>query len=132
MIINNQHGGRLTVMTPERIRKLESAFIQGFTVETACHLSGVGTSTYYEHIKHDKEFSDKMKRAKLWPTEMAKQVIIGAISQGDVNTSKWWLERKAKDEFSIHYAHRDRTDLEHLNDTRNKIRAFLDDRNNRT
>ena len=32
--------------------------------------------------------------------DMAENVIIQSISSGDIQTAKWWLERKRRDEFS--------------------------------
>lgn len=37
---------------------------QGFSITTACYVSGISHSTFYEYKTSDKEFSDKMKIAK--------------------------------------------------------------------
>lgn len=92
--------GRPTVITPAIVQKLEQALMSGFTVETACNLSGIARATYYDHVASDDEFSDKMDRAKAWPTEKARKTVVAAIEAGDLQTSKWWLERKARSEFS--------------------------------
>ncbi len=66
----------------------------------ACHLSGVGRSTFYQHLHNDPDFADKMALAQDWTTQRAKQVISTAINNGDLPTAKWWLERKLRAEFA--------------------------------
>ena len=91
--------GRPTVIDEATVQKLEAAFRDGFSISTACFLSGISRSTYYDHCDSDKEFSDKMSVARMWVTEQAKKVVVGAINNGDLPTAKWWLERRAQDEF---------------------------------
>ena len=38
--------------------------------------------------------------AQAWATERAKQVVIKEIDKGNLKAAQWWLERKAKQEFS--------------------------------
>lgn len=52
--------GRPTVITKATVQKLETALRDGFSVEMACHVSGVGRSTYYQHLNSDPDFADKM------------------------------------------------------------------------
>jgi len=92
--------GRPTVIDSATVQKLEAAFRDGFSVSAACYLSGISRSTYYDHCEHNEDFSDKMNVAKQWVTEQAKKVVVQAINKGDLPTAKWWLERRAKDEFS--------------------------------
>jgi hypothetical protein len=96
---NDFSKGRPTVITDEVVRKLEDAFREGFSVNTACELSGISRSTYYEHLNSNEAFSDKMVVARQWVNEKAKQVIIKAIDKDDIKAAQWWLERKARDEF---------------------------------
>ena len=92
--------GRPTKITDDTIQKLEHALASGVTAEMACRIAGISKSTYYEHIEKDETFSDKMQRAREWPEMKARNNVVGAIEKGDVNTSKWYLERKARKEFS--------------------------------
>jgi hypothetical protein len=92
--------GRPTVMTNATVQKLEAALRDGFNVEMACHVSGVGRSTYYQHLQSNPDFADKMALAHDWTTQRAKQVIGTAINNGDLPTAKWWLERKLRAEFA--------------------------------
>ena len=50
--------GRPTVMTESTVQKLEQALRDGFSVERACYVSGVGRSTFYEHYNSDLEFKE--------------------------------------------------------------------------
>ena len=92
--------GRPTVMTNATVQKLEAALRDGFSVEMACHVSGVSRSTYYGHLNSNPDFMDKMELARQWPTQRAKQVVVQAINNGDLAAAKWWLERKERAEFA--------------------------------
>ena len=92
--------GRPLAITPSIVSKLEQALRDGFSIEMACHVSGISRSTYYARLQTDEEFSDKMALSQAWATERAKQVIIQAINNGDIKSSQWWLERRARAEFA--------------------------------
>jgi len=92
--------GRPTVMTQNTVQKLEEALKEGFSVDMACHVSGISRSTYYDHINSNSSFSYKMELAQDWVTQRAKQVVANAIDSGDLKAAQWWLERKARSEFS--------------------------------
>jgi hypothetical protein len=91
-------------MTEATVQKLEQALCDGFSVERACYLSGIGRSTFYDHFNSDLEFADKMSLAQEWATERAKQVVIQAIDDGNLKAAQWWLERKANKEFGAKLA----------------------------
>jgi hypothetical protein len=92
--------GRPTLINDDLVQKLEAAVRDGFSIDTACRLSGISRSTYYEHFRQDEDFSDKMKLAQEWTTQRAKQVVAQAIDKGDLKAAQWWLERKARAEFA--------------------------------
>lgn len=92
--------GRPTIINKTTVLKLEQAFKDGFTVERACYLSDIGRSTFYAHLQSDSDFSDKMQLAQAWAIERAKQVVIREIDKGNLKAAQWWLERKARQEFS--------------------------------
>lgn len=91
--------GRPTIRTKEIVRKLETALQNGFTIDKACEVSGIGRRTYYDWLKQDEEFTAQMERAKNWAVERARQVVVTAIQNGDSGVARWYLERKASDEF---------------------------------
>jgi hypothetical protein len=87
-------------MTKATVQKLEAALRDGFSVEMACHVSDVGRSTFYQHLRSNPDFADKMALAQDWTTQRTKQVISTAINNGDLPTSKLWVERKLRAEFA--------------------------------
>lgn len=87
--------GRPTALTDEVVRNLEEIFKIGGTVSEACSYAGIGNRTYYDHMRDDKEFRRKMRAAKKFSLIAAKNVILNAIIKDkDVNTSRWWVEKK--------------------------------------
>ncbi len=82
------------------MRKLEAGLATGFNISAACHFAGISTSTYYEQKAVNKEFADRVRWAEEWATYKARQVILKAIEDGNLDAAKWYLSRKARAEFS--------------------------------
>ena len=72
--------GRPRSITPKKLEKLEEAF--------------------YDFLKEYPEFSDKIAMWKDYQKIKARYVVHKALEKGDRDMAKWYLERKAKDEFS--------------------------------
>jgi len=87
-------------MTAATVQKLETVLREGFNIEMACHVSGVGRSTYYQHLQSNPDFADKMELAQDWITQRAKQVVAQAVNNGDLKAAQWWLERRARADFA--------------------------------
>lgn len=94
-------GGRPTVVTDEVIQKLEEAFLNGASDRQACFLANIADGTLYNYIKENKEFGERKELLKQQTTYLAKMVVNSAIKANDKEISKWYLERKNKDEFSL-------------------------------
>lgn len=92
--------GRPTVMTKDTLRKLEYAFMRGLSDTEACLYADIGITTLYRYCEDNPEFRDRKECLKQRPTAKARLNITEAIEEGDREISKWWLERKAKNEFS--------------------------------
>lgn len=92
--------GRPTKMTKELIGKLEDAFSRGYTDTQACIHANIACSTLYDYCNLYPEFSERKEELKANPVLLAKNNIYDKIVEGDKDVSKWYLERKAKDEFS--------------------------------
>ena len=92
--------GRPTVMTEKVLQKLEYAFMRGLTDVEACLYANIATSTLYNYCNDNPEFLERKEELKQHPTAKARLNITEAIENGNEDLSKWWLERKAKDEFS--------------------------------
>lgn len=90
-------GGRPTKMTPETIAKLEEGFTMGFSDVEACLYAGISKSALYNYCDEHVEFRDRKEELKNHPTLLAKRNVIESLREGDQQTSKWYLERKAPD-----------------------------------
>lgn len=97
---NAKHpGGRPTVMTPEVLVKLETAFSYDSTIEEACFFADINPDTYYRYVKEHPEFSERVKALRQKPILAARKKVIEEI-ENDTKNAQWYLERKRKDEFS--------------------------------
>ena len=98
----NQDKGAPTVLTPVVIANLVAAFQNGLTKKQAFKYAGISKDVYYDAIKRDPEFAEKMHAAQWHLNMKAREVVANAIvQQKDVKTAQWYLERKAKNEFSV-------------------------------
>ena len=91
-------GGRPTVMTDDVLRKLEEAFMRGLSDRQACLYAGIAESTLYEYQKGNAAFSERKNTLKENVKLRARLNVFGAIERGDLDASKWYLDRK-DDEF---------------------------------
>lgn len=92
--------GRPTVMTETVLQKLEYGFMKGLTDEQACGYADIAPSTLYNYCSDHPEFMERKEQLKNNPSVKAKINIVEAIEEGNAELSKWWLERKEKNEFS--------------------------------
>jgi hypothetical protein len=92
--------GRDSVINEKTIRLLEEAFIRSYTDLEACLFAGIGKTAFYKYKKENKDFAERIEVLKKHVLLTAKQNIVDKIEVGDTDTSKWYLERKNKDEFS--------------------------------
>lgn len=99
-IVAENSVGRPTVMTAEVVSKLEYGFMRGLNVTECCHYADISRQTYYEYLEKNPGYSDRIEELRSYPAAKAKLNVVEAIENGDTDLSKWWLERKNKDEFS--------------------------------
>lgn len=93
-------GGRPTVMTEAVIQKLEYGFAKGLTDAQCCDFADISPATLYSYCKENPKFSERKELLKERPTIKAKFNVAEALENGDIDMSKWYLERRAKEEFS--------------------------------
>lgn len=91
--------GRPTVITPETVRILLDAFSWGANNSEACLLANVSDSVFYQKMKDDEDFSDKINAAKNLPLLHAKKTVHEA-AKTDKQSAQWLLERRRKDEYA--------------------------------
>jgi hypothetical protein len=120
--------GRPTVITPATVRKLEQAFKDGLSVSEACFVSGIGRTAYYERRSNDEAFANKMELAKAYVSIKAKKTVVQAIDTGNLTAAKWWLERKARNEFGTNTVDEDaQWETQHTaNQSDDVLRQILD------
>jgi len=89
--------GQLLKDNTEIIDKLEQAYTMGCTDSQACLYAGISTATLHYYIKNiNPEFSDRKEKLKEHPILNAKKTVTDKLKD-DVNTAKWYLERKTKE-----------------------------------
>lgn len=92
--------GRPSKMSKSVVEKLEKCFSNSYTDEEACLFVGIDKETLYTYCDKYPAFSINKELLKKKPNLKAKNVVLEAINNNDVQSAKWWLEKKAKDEFS--------------------------------
>lgn len=92
--------GRPSVMTNAMIGKLEMLFAQGLSDREACLIANINPSTLYDYCNENPDFSERKELLKEKVKIKAKLNVAQAIENEDIDMSKWYLERKAKEEFS--------------------------------
>lgn len=93
--------GRPAAITTEIIGKLEVAFLNGASDKEACFVAGIGATTLYEYCNDNPQFAERKEALKEMIKYKARSNVSKAINDGDKPLSQWYLERKAKDEFSV-------------------------------
>lgn len=89
--------GRPTVMIPEVIEKIEEELKNGATLAQASFLAGISLKTLYNYFSDNPEFKDRCELLQGLVSYRARINIKNKIEAGDIDTSKYWLDRKDKD-----------------------------------
>jgi hypothetical protein len=91
--------GRPTVITESVVALLEEAFRIDSTVTEACSLAGISRDAYYDRVKKDEEFSDRMSKAQGVPFLLAKKTLMKAIIAGDAKLAMRFLSARQRDRY---------------------------------
>lgn len=89
--------GRPTVMTPEVIEKIEEELKNGATLAQASFLAGISLKTIYNYFSDNPDFKERCDLLQGLVAYRARINIKNKIEAGDIDTSKYWLDRKDKD-----------------------------------
>ena len=90
--------GRPTDFTPETINKLEQAFAIDSTVEEACSYAEISRQTFYDWMKKNPQFSDRIEELRQKPLLKARQTVVQKLGESYSNSMDY-LKRKRKLEF---------------------------------
>ena len=88
-------------MTADMIEKLKAAFANWFNDEEAALYCWVWVRTIYDYCSKNPDFWELKELLKNKPKIKAKMNLLKAINNEDLEISKWYLERKSKNEFSL-------------------------------
>lgn len=85
----------------EVLELLKPYFLLGMSITRACETSNVcDDQTILNWIREDESISRKIKAWQNYLPSKAEEVIATRIHKGDVKTSKWYVERKLRNEYS--------------------------------
>ncbi len=88
-----------TVMNEDTLHSLELAFMCDFNVSQACLHANISRDTYYSYIQRNTNLADRFARMRRYPVSKAKAVIADSLVKGNVNTAKWLLERRDRENY---------------------------------
>jgi len=92
--ITKRPEGRPTIMTEENVGKLESILQTGASDSAACAYAGISRDSFYEWIKRDHAFSDRMDNARNYAVIAARQVVVKSIIKDqNLESAKWYIEK---------------------------------------
>lgn len=94
--------GRPSSLTPEKSAKLLIALEYGLNLKESLQLAGISDDAYRRRLKKDPEFRGQITASEMKLIIVAKLSIAKKIYEGDVKTSRWYLERKCPEEFGRH------------------------------
>ena len=93
--------GRPDKIDETMLAKLEEGFMLSLTDEECCLYCWINPATLYRYIDKNPAFWKRKEMLKKTPNIKAKENWATEIKQGNYHSSKEWLERKSKDEFSL-------------------------------
>jgi hypothetical protein len=90
--------GRPHVVTDEAVAQLVIAFSIDATVVEACALADISRDAFYDYLKLNPDFSDRIARLREKPVLKARQTVVNNLTDPEIAFK--YLERKRKSEFA--------------------------------
>jgi len=87
---------RPTKKNEETVKKLEEIFKIDWTVSEACSNAWISRETYYNRESKDKEFFDRMTRAKNFMYILARRTWVKWLNDWDTKSAIEYLKRRDK------------------------------------
>lgn len=84
-----------------KVSRLIDAFENGCTIEEACIHAKITINQYWYFTEVHPEFSQIKDALILLPNIRVRTAIVSRLT--DIETAKWWAERKMKHEFNTRY-----------------------------
>lgn len=112
-----------TVYDLTKVALFVEAFNNNYNITQACQYAGVSRTTFYDWRELHPEFAEAVDEAQNMPLRVAKELITKSITEGDVGTAKWLLDRRDPD-------FKPKAEVDNnlgLQETRDKIKDFLDE-----
>lgn len=116
--------GRKLKCTPELINQIAALVSSGNYIETACQISGISRSTFYDWKKKGEEgkrpfleFLDTIKKAEAI-AEAKRIQLISQASEENWQAAAWYLERRFPERWG-----RKKVDMEHSGDIQVNIKV---------
>lgn len=100
MAKKKSNAGRKSKKTKETLQKLKEWFLLWLTDEECALYADISTTSLYNYQKENPKLLEQKKVFKNNPKLKARINLVNSILDWDIDNSKWYLERKAKDEFS--------------------------------
>lgn len=97
-LVRNPLGAPLK-MTPETLAQLEQAYSLGCTDNEACFAAGISRSTLGKFQVENPEWLERKQLLREKMVLKAKAVIEHALSNFDVATARWFLEKRCREEY---------------------------------
>lgn len=95
-----KYGRNPPELSPQKIERLEDGFLDGLNDREACLYAGVCKTDLYYYQEVNPDFAERKELLRNNNTIIGKKHLSTNIRGGDINSIKFWLERRAKDEFS--------------------------------
>ena len=81
-------------VTETVLRDIERAISWGWSIRSACDYANIAQRTYFDYQKTHPDFRSKLDMLRSRPELLAKMNVIQRLEEGDLETSKWYLERR--------------------------------------
>jgi hypothetical protein len=89
-----------TTFTEDVMKELKNSFRNGLNNSEACLDANISERSFYLVLEKNEKLKNYFRLLQKNVNKIAKQNIVNSIKAGDIDNSKWWSERKNKDEFS--------------------------------
>lgn len=90
-----------STFTPEVMQELKNSFRDGLNNTEACLDANISQRIFYNVLEKNEKLKEYFELLRNNVNKIAKQNIVKQIrDKKDIELSKWWSERKNKEEFS--------------------------------